>query len=149
MIDLPVTVYLWVKAAHVIAVIAWMAGLLYLPRLFVYHADVDPGGRRSQTFTVMERRLMHVIMNPAMMASLILGLILLLNLDPGAWLSGWFVGKILAVAGLLAVHVAMGRWRRDFAANENVRSQKFFRFMNEVPTVLMIAAVIFIVVKPF
>ena len=140
--------YLWVKALHVISIIAWMAGLLYLPRLFVYHCEATPGSESSERFKVMERRLMRAIMNPAMGAAYVFGITLLV-LEPG-WLSqGWLHAKILFVLGLSAVHGMMSRWMKDFAADRNTRPQRFFRIMNEVPTLLMIGIVIFVIVKPF
>lgn len=149
MLELSGTATLWIKAFHIISVIAWMAGLLYLPRLFVYHVDAAPQSEWSETLKIMERRLMKAIMNPAMLASLGTGGALLMNLDDAAWEDGWLHGKLVLVAGLLAAHVAMGRWRRDFAEDKNIRSGKFYRIMNEVPTGLMIGIVILVVVRPF
>ncbi len=140
--------YLWIKALHIISVIAWMAGLLYLPRLFVYHCQVKPGSEAAETFKVMERRLYRAIMNPAMVASLIFGGLLLMNLGGGGWQETWLQLKLLAVAGLLALHMMMGSWRRAFAEDRNRKPEKFFRFMNEAPTLLMVAIVILAVVKP-
>jgi putative membrane protein len=141
--------YPWIKAVHVLAVISWMAGLLYLPRLFVYHTTAAQGSEMSETFKLMERRLAHAIMTPAMIASLVCGLLLLVT--PGIWASGgsWLVLKLAAVVLLLAVHFAMMSWRRAFAEDRNVHSQKFFRVMNEVPTLLMIVIVIMVIVRPF
>ncbi len=140
--------YLWVKALHVISIIAWMAGLLYLPRLFVYHCEAKPGSESSERFKVMERRLMRAIMNPAMIATYVFGITLLV-LEP-AWLSqGWMHAKLLFVLFLSAAHGMMSRWMKDFAADRNTRPQRFFRIMNEVPTLLMIGIVIFVIVKPF
>jgi protoporphyrinogen IX oxidase len=139
--------YLWVKALHVIAIIAWMAGLLYLPRLFVYHCDAVPGSVQSETFKVMERRLLRAIMNPAMIAAWVLGLWLAWS---GNWFSApWLHGKLVLVVALSGVHGALSRWTKDFATDSNGHSQKFFRIMNEVPTLLMIGIVILVVVKPF
>ncbi|MAF96164.1 MAG: TIGR00701 family protein [Rhodospirillaceae bacterium] len=149
MIELSDTAYLWIKALHIISVIAWMAGLLYLPRLFVYHVDAEPGSELSETLKIMERRLFRFIMNPAMLASFFSGILLLLGLGGVAWSTGWLHLKLLLVAGLLVAHMAMGRWRRDFAEDRNSRPQKFYRIANEVPTVLMIGIVIFVVVRPF
>ncbi|MDB5473150.1 MAG: hemJ [Devosia sp.] len=138
----------WVKALHVIAVIAWMAGMLYLPRLFVYHAVAAPGSEQSETFKVMERRLLRAIMTPAMIATYLFGFWLVVGgwADPGA---GWLHLKLALVLGLTACHGLLARYTRLFAADKNPRSQKFFRIINEVPTVLMIAIVILVVVKPF
>ena len=149
MIELSDTAYLWIKALHIISVIAWMAGLLYLPRLFIYHVDAEPGSELSETLKIMERRLLKFIMNPAMAASFIFGIILLLGLGEASWSTGWLHVKLLLVAALLVAHMAMGRWRREFAEDRNTRPQKFYRIANEVPTVLMIAIVILVVVQPF
>eukprot|EP01012_Entosiphon_sulcatum_P064531 TRINITY_DN93366_c0_g1_i1.p2 TRINITY_DN93366_c0_g1~~TRINITY_DN93366_c0_g1_i1.p2 ORF type:complete len:140 (-),score=24.44 TRINITY_DN93366_c0_g1_i1:86-505(-) len=139
---------MWVKALHVISIIAWMAGLLYLPRLFVYHTQAAPGSETSETFKVMERRLLRAIMNPAMIAAYLFG-IWMLVLEP-AWLKqGWLHGKILFVLGLTAVHMLLARWRKEFAEDRNTHPQRFFRIVNEVPTVLMIGIVILVIVKPF
>jgi putative membrane protein len=140
--------YDWIKALHVISIIAWMAGLLYLPRLFVYHCDVAAGSEASETFKVMERRLLRAIMNPAMIAAWIFGIALLV-LNPGWFEMGWIHAKLAFVVGLTGVHMMMARWRRAFAEDRNQRPQRFFRIMNEVPTLLMIGVVIFVVVKPF
>jgi len=148
-VDLSGTAYLWIKAVHIIGVIAWMAGLLYLPRLFIYHAAAEPGSAQSETFKVMERRLLRAIMNPALVLSLVTGGLLIANLGGGAWTSGWLHAKLACVLGLFAMHGLMARWRRDFAADRNARSQTFYRVANEVPTVLMIGIVVFAVVKPF
>lgn len=142
--------YLWIKALHVVAVISWMAGLLYLPRLFVYHCDADTGSAGSETFKVMERRLMAAIMTPAMVVSwaLGLGLIAMLGLDvfrDAYWL--WV--KIGLVIVLTAAHLLMIRHLRDFARDRNRHSQRYFRILNEVPTVLMIAIVVMVIVRPF
>ncbi len=149
MVDLLGTAFLWIKALHIIGVIAWMAGLLYLPRLFVYHAAVEPGSAQSETFKVMERRLLRAIMNPALAVSLVTGGLLIANLGGESWSSGWLHAKLVCVLGLFAMHGLMARWRRDFAADRNERSQKFYRVANEVPTVLMIGIVVFAVVRPF
>ena len=149
MVDLSATAYLWIKAVHIIGVIAWMAGLLYLPRLFIYHAAAAPGSAQSETFKVMERRLLRAIMNPAMAISLVTGGLLVANLGGAAWTSGWLHAKLVCVLGLFAMHGLMARWRREFAADRNGRSQMFYRVANEVPTVLMIGIVVFAVVKPF
>ena len=149
MIELSDTAYLWIKTLHIISVIAWMAGLLYLPRLFVYHVDAKPGSELSETLKAMERRLFKLIMNPAMPASFLFGGILLAGLDPDAWRSGWLHAKLVFVVGLLGMHTAMGKWRREFAEDRNKRPQKFYRVANEGPTLLMIGIVIFVVVKPF
>jgi len=139
--------YEWIKALHVVAIISWMAGLLYLPRLFVYHCAATVGSEASETFKVMERRLYRAIMTPAMVVSWIAGLYLI---AAGGWLSsGWMHGKLALVLVLSASHGLMGRWRRDFAEDRNARSAKFFRVWNEVPTLLMVGIVILVIVKPF
>jgi protoporphyrinogen IX oxidase len=139
--------YEWIKALHVIAVIAWMAGMLYLPRLFVYHCETEAGSKQSEMFKVMERRLLKVIINPAMIVTWLAGIYLSWA---GHWLlAGWFQGKLLLVLVLSGVHGFFSRWVKDFAADQNTRSQKFYRFINELPTVLMIGIVILVVVKPF
>jgi putative membrane protein len=141
--------YPWIKAAHVIAVIAWMAGLLYLPRLFVYHADARPGSETSETFKRMERRLYRAIMHPALAATLVTAALLLAT--PGAvdWGQGWLHAKLALVGGLILLHILMGRWRADFAADRNRRPARFFRVVNEVPTLLLVGIVLLVVVKPF
>ena len=139
--------YLWIKALHIVAVISWMAGMLYLPRLFVYHTAAEPGSQQARTFEVMEHRLLTYIMTPAMVVTWILGLVLILQ---GGWLTaGWLHAKLVLVIGMSALHGILGRWARDFAIGRNTRTQKFYRIINEVPTILMIVIVILVVVKPF
>ena len=138
---------LWLKVLHILAVISWMAGLLYLPRLFIYHVDAPVGSPQSETFKVMERRLYRAIMLPAMIVAWITGPALLWQM--GYHRDGWAIAKLLFVVGLTATHGLMGRWLRDFSTDQNTRSSKFYRVVNEVPTVLMIAIVILVVVKPF
>lgn len=143
----PSGLYLWLKALHVIAVISWMAGMLYLPRLFVYHCDAESGSKQSETFKVMERRLLTIIINPAMVVTWATGLWLAWD---GGWLqAGWFQAKFVLVLALSAVHGVFSRWVRDFAADRNTHPGRFYRMMNEVPTLLMIAIVILAIVKPF
>ena len=149
MLELSVTAYLWIKAFHIISVIAWMAGLLYLPRLFIYHVDAKAGGELDDTLKIMERKLLKYIMNPAMFGSLIFGILLTLNLSNSSWDQVWLQAKILFVIGLLAIHMAMASWRRNFANNRNTRSKNFYRIANEIPTVLMIGIVIFVIIQPF
>jgi putative membrane protein len=143
----PDWLYLWMKAAHVIAIIAWMAGMLYLPRLFVYHCEAEPGSKQSETFKLMERRLMNVIINPAMTLAWALGL--WLAWTGGFFTSGWFHAKLLLVVALSALHGLLSRCVRDFAADRNRRTQKFYRIINEIPAVLMVGIVILVIVKPF
>jgi putative membrane protein len=138
----------WLKALHIVAVIAWMAGLLYLPRLFVYHADTRVGSDLSETFKVMERRLLRAIINPAMIAVFVLGGTLAVA-EGLASLGGWFHLKVLLVLVLSGMHGLMARWRKELERDERLHSARFFRIANEVPTVLMIAIVILAVVKPF
>lgn len=139
--------YEWLKAIHVLAVISWMAGMLYLPRLMVYHVDAPPGSVQSETFKVMERRLLRGIMNPAMIVTWVLGLYL-------AWAAfgfkgGWLHGKILLVVLLSGVHGYLAGRVRDFANDRNTKSGRFYRVINEVPAVLMVGIVILVIVKPF
>jgi putative membrane protein len=139
--------YLWIKAAHVIAVIAWMAAMLYLPRLFVYHAEAPAGSPQSETFKVMEQRLLRFIATPAMIATWILGL--WIAYDGGWFSSGWLHAKLLLVLILSGVHGFFAKTVREFTADKNRRPSRFYRMINEVPTVLMVLAVILVVVKPF
>ena len=139
--------YLWLKAFHIIAVISWMAGLLYLPRLFVYHAAAKPGSDASETFKVMERRLLNFIMNPAMALTWIFGIVLVLQ---GQWIGAtWFHIKFALVIALSAAHVLLSHWVVEFSFDRNRHTQKFYRIVNEIPTVLMIAIVLLAVLKPF
>jgi putative membrane protein len=139
--------YPWLKAFHLIAAIAWMAGMLYLPRLFVYHCDAEIGSRQSETFKVMERRLLRAIINPAMIATWVLGL--WLAHESGLFKAGWLHAKFALVIAMSAIHGFNVRWVRAFSEDRNVHSQKFYRIVNEVPAVLMIGIVILVVVKPF
>ena len=144
--------YEWIKAFHIIAVIAWMAGMLYLPRLFIYHCAAEKGSVQSETFKVMERRLLRGIINPAMVATWVFGL-WLAWLGPDSrfgWFSApWLQAKIVLVLVLSAVHGLLARWRKDFGADRNRHSQKFYRIINEVPTVLLVLLVLLAVLKPF
>ena len=140
--------FLWIKALHIVAVIAWMAGLLYLPRLYVYHADTAPGSESSETFKIMERRLLRAIVNPAMIAVFLLGGALVMIEGSELMHAGWFHIKILLVVVLTVMHGLMARWRKEFERDERRHTAKFFRIMNEVPTLAMIAIVILAVVKP-
>jgi putative membrane protein len=143
----PSGLYPWFKAFHVMAVIAWMAGMLYLPRLFVYHCEAEKGSRQSETFKVMERRLLRAIINPAMVVSWALGLWMI---HDGGWISAhWLQSKLALVVVLSGIHGMLARWTDDFAADRNRHSQRFFRIVNEVPAVLMIGIVILVVIKPF
>jgi protoporphyrinogen IX oxidase len=138
--------YLWIKALHLISVFAWMAGLLYLPRLFVYHAAAPVGSDLSETLKVMERRLLRAIMNPAMIAAYVFGGLLLFVQD---WSQGWLHVKLTLVAVLTVLHHVYARWRKDFAADHNKRPAMHYRVANEIPTVALIGIVIMVIVKPF
>lgn len=140
--------YLWIKALHIISVIAWMAALLYLPRLFVYHTVAEKGSVQSETFKIMERRLLFAIGKPAMTATFLFGG-LLLWADPSLFAGGWMHMKITAVVFLTIVQIMFMKYYKDFSRDENTKSQKFFRVINEVPTILMIIIVIMVVVRPF
>eukprot|EP01035_Chromulina_nebulosa_P012622 gene12622-16823_t len=139
--------YPWIKALHVIAVISWMAGMLYLPRLFIYHCDAPLGSDQAKTFAVMERRLMAVIMTPALVVSWVLGLYLAWTVY--GFMGGWLHAKLAAVVALSGVHGYFSRAVREFGAGRYVKNPRYWRMVNEVPTVLMILAVIFVIVKPF
>lgn len=140
--------YPWLKAFHIIAVIAWMAGMLYLPRLYVYHAGVAPGSEASEMLKVMERRLLRAIMNPAMIVVFGLGGVLLLVPGIVDWSAWWVHAKLFLVAVLGGLHGLFARWRRFFAEDRNEHPARFYRMMNEAPTVVMIAIVLLVVVKP-
>lgn len=139
--------YLWLKVGHIVAVVAWMAALLYLPRIMVYHADAAPGSKVSETFKVMERRLLRAIAEPAMGAAWIFGLALVVT--GGWWSAGWLYAKLALVVALSAFHGVAAGWVRAFAEDRNGRSARFYRIANEVPTAILIAIVILVVIKPF
>jgi putative membrane protein len=142
--------YLWLKALHLIAIIAWMSGMLYLPRLFVYHCRVKPGSEASEMLKVMERKLLRAIINPAMIATLILGVLLIIATGAGA--PGgmkWIHAKLVLVLGLAAVHGLLARHRKAFARDQNTKSERYFRILNEIPAVLMVLIVLLAVLKPF
>jgi putative membrane protein len=141
--------YPWVKSLHIVAVIAWMAGLLYLPRLFVYHADLPGGSSRAAMLEIMERRLLHGIMMPA--AAMAYGFGFMLAATPGVvnWQRGWIWTKLGLVVLLTVFHILLGWWRRDLARGRFTHTSKFYRIMNELPTIAMIAIVLLVVVKPF
>jgi putative membrane protein len=141
--------YLWTKSLHLISVIAWMAGLFYLPRLFIYHMQVPVADARSELFKVMERRLLKAIMNPAMIATWLFGILLVLT--PGAvdWTAGWWHLKLTAVLVMSGFHGMLGAARKRFEADGRPRTEKAWRWLNEVPTLLMIVIVIMVIVKPF
>ena len=139
--------YLWIKALHILAVISWMAALLYLPRLMVYHCAAQKGSIQSETFKIMERRLLKAIALPAMIVTWLAGLWLVY--ETGAWRSGWMHAKFVLVIALSGMHGVMSRWVKVFAADANTRPDRFYRLANEIPTLLMIGIVILAVVKPF
>jgi len=141
--------YPWIKSLHIVSMVAWMAGLLYLPRLYVYHSMAPVGSDLSETFKVMERRLERGIMTPALLATWIFGL--LLAGTPGVvdWRMGWIWAKLALVLGLTGFHGILARWRRLFSADQNRHRTKFLRVVNEFPTLVLIAIVLLVVVKPF
>lgn len=141
--------YNWIKAFHLIAVISWMAGMLYLPRLFVYHADAEKGSELSETLKIMERKLLRIIINPAMAITWILGLSMLLANTTLLTSGGWMHVKLTAVVLLSAFHGYLAKQRKVFLRDENKKTSKFYRKINEIPTILMIAIVIMVIVKPF
>ncbi len=138
---------LWLKALHIVAVIAWMAALLYMPRLFVYHSKVAPGTEASETFKIMERRLLKAIMTPAMLATLLFGISL--GVVQAQWTEAWLHLKTVAVVALAACHMVMARYVRAFAGDRRPASETWFRWFNEAPTVLMLGIVFLVVFKPF
>jgi putative membrane protein len=141
--------YLWLKVLHIVSVVAWMAGLFYLPRIFVYHTGTKPGSEASELFKTMERRLLRGIMLPAMVASWAFGI--LLAFVPGVvdWQEGWFHAKLALVVVMTLFQYLLGRWRLEFAEERRPHSERFFRIVNEAPTLLLILIVILVVVKPF
>jgi protoporphyrinogen IX oxidase len=143
------SLYLYLKAIHIIAAFAWMAGMFYLPRLYVYHAQVGAHTPQAETFKTMERLLLAAIMNPAAITTVVLGLWLAFGADAVDWRAGWLYAKIALVAGLAWVHFLLWKWSKDFAADRVPHSSKFFRIINEVPTLLLIGIVILVVVRPF
>ena len=138
--------FLTIKSLHIISVISWLAGLLYLPRIFVYHSKVEAGSEMDKTFQIMERRLLRFIMNPALILVIILGITLV-------YIMGfnyvWLHIKLTLVTGLIIFHHLLGRWRKDFEKGKNKHSEKFYRIINEVPTILMIGIVFLVIFKPF
>ncbi len=147
MVALGDAAYLWVKAVHVIAIISWMAGMLYLPRLFIYHCDAERGSQQSETFKVMERRLLQIIINPAMIVSWVLGL--WLAWTAGYFTQGWFHAKFALALALSGVHGYFSVAVRAFAEDRNTKPARHWRIVNEAPTILMIGIVILVIVKPF
>jgi len=151
MMDFLAAAHAWIKALHIASVIAWMAGLFYLPRLFAYHAErAAPGSEMSETFKVMERRLLKIIMNPAMIATWSFGTLLVINLGISHLFTEiWFVVKFAAISALTWFHHLLVRWELSFRADANGHDARFYRRVNEVPTVLMLVIVIMVVVRPF
>lgn len=142
--------YLWLKAFHIISFTAWMAGMFYLPRLFVYHAEAKPGSETSELFKIMERRLLRIIMNPAMIATWIFGIALVIHTGAGAPGSGmWIHAKLLLVLGMSGLHGFLASARKKFEKDENTRPAKFYRILNEVPTAIFVCIVLLVVFKPF
>jgi putative membrane protein len=144
-----IELYPWIKAFHVISLIAWMAAMFYLPRLYVYHCQVSVGSAESERFKVMERRLLKQIMTPAMIATWVFGILLVLTPGIISWSAGWWDVKFVSVILLTGFHGAMSKWRKDFLNDRNQRPERFYRIANEVPTVLMVVIVIMVIVKPF
>jgi putative membrane protein len=141
--------YLWIKALHVVSMVAWMAGMFYLPRLFVYHCAVRRGSAESERFKLMERRLLKQIINPAMAATFGFGILLILTPGVIDWAAGWWHVKLAALVAMTALHGMFSRWRRDFLHDRNTRPERFFRIANEVPTVLLLLIVVMVIVRPF
>lgn len=149
MFDFLSSFYLWLKAFHIISVIAWMAGLFYLPRLFVYHAMTEPGSEVSEYFLIMEKKLLRIIMLPSMALTFFSGVCLLLVPGLVDWSQGWMYVKLALVLILALVHGLMAGWHKEFFVGKRRHSERFFRLVNEIPTVLMVIIVILVVVKPF
>ncbi|MEK9725620.1 MAG: protoporphyrinogen oxidase HemJ [Rhodospirillaceae bacterium] len=149
MIELSAEAYAWIKALHVVAVISWMAGMLYLPRLFVYHCGAEPGSELSETLKVMERRLLRAIMNPAMIATWLFGGLMLAASWDALIGETWMIVKLVAIALMTVVHHMLALWRKAFAEDRNLRPARFYRIANEVPTVLMIVIVVMVLARPF
>ena len=143
------TLYPWIKSVHVMAVMAWMAGMFYLPRLYVYHCETVRGSTESERFKVMERRLLKQIINPAMITAWIMGLAMAFTPGIVDWSSGWWWTKFIAVWLMSGFHGALSKWRRQFLEDRNRRPQRFYRIANEVPTLLMAIIVIMVIVRPF
>ena len=141
--------YLWLKAGHVVSMVAWMAGMFYLPRLFVYHCAVPRGSAESERFKLMERRLLKQIVNPAMYATFGFGILLLLTPGVIDWTAGWWHVKLAAIVLMTVVHGILARRRRDFLHDRNIRPARYFRILNEVPTLLLLLIVVMVIVRPF
>lgn len=143
------TLYPWIKSFHVIAMVAWMAGMFYLPRLFVYHCDLKPGTAESERFKVMEHRLLKQITTPAMIATWVFGILLVLTPGVIDWSWGWWHVKLLAVLLMSGFHGALSKWRREFLEDRNTRPHRFYRIANEVPTLLLVVIVVMVIARPF
>ena len=141
--------YPWILSGHIISIIAWMAGVFYMPRLFAYHAEAEVGSDKSETFKIMERRLLRAIINPAMIAAWIFGILLVLTPGIVDWAMGWPWVKATIVLAMSGLHGLLSRWRRQFASDRNIHTTRFYKLINEVPTVMMIVIVIMVVAKPF
>ncbi|MBM3589160.1 MAG: protoporphyrinogen oxidase HemJ [Alphaproteobacteria bacterium] len=141
--------YAWTKALHLISVFAWMAGLFYLPRLYVYHTQQPSGSAQGELFKTMERRLLRAIMNPAMISAWVFGLVLILTPGVVDWGAGWWHGKLFGLLAMTVFHMDLARARRLFAEDRNTRSERNWRIVNEVPTLLLILIVVMVIVKPF
>ena len=141
--------YPWILSGHIISIIAWMAGVFYMPRLFAYHAEAEVGSDKSETFKLMERRLLRAIINPAMIAAWIFGILLVLTPGIVDWAMGWPWVKATIVLAMSGLHGLLSRWRRQFASERNTHTTRFYKLINEVPTVMMIVIVIMVVAKPF
>ena len=141
--------YPWILSGHIISIIAWMAGVFYMPRLFAYHAEAEVGSDKSETFNLMERRLLRAIINPAMIAAWIFGILLVLTPGIVDWAMGWPWVKATIVLAMSGLHGLLSRWRRQFASERNTHTTRFYKLINEVPTVMMIVIVIMVVAKPF
>jgi putative membrane protein len=141
--------YPWILSGHIISIIAWMAGMFYMPRLFAYHAEAEVGSDKSETFKIMERRLLRAIINPAMIAAWIFGILLVLTPGIVDWARGWPWVKATIVLAMSGLHGLLSRWRRQFASDRNIHTTRFYKLINEIPTVMMIVIVIMVVAKPF
>ena len=144
-----VAVYPWTKAFHVVSMVAWMSAMFYLPRLFVYHTETQPGSAESERFKIMERRLQKQILLPAMTATWLFGILLVLTPGIIDWSAGWWHVKLLAVPLMSGMHGAMSRWRREFLEDRNRHSSRYYRIANEIPTVLLLVIVVMVIVRPF
>lgn len=147
--DFLIEFYPWIKSLHLISVIGWMAGMMYLPRLYIYHSQAEKGSVQSETFKIMERRLLRGIINPAMIATFIFGTCLMFTPGIIDWSAGWIWVKLAMIVGLSAIHGIYSKWRREFAEDRNEMSDRSFRLINEAPFVLMMVIVVMVIVKPF